>query len=132
MEDVAATDGETIDHGDDGLRETADLHLDIEHVEARHAIGTHVAAAPLDIHVATSAEGDIACAREDYDADILRLAAVAERLAHLPRCERRESIAPTRAVDGDLGDVVELLEKDLLKVETLYFMPFPVHVDMCV
>lgn len=60
MEDVAAADSIARDHRDHGLWQPPDLHLEVEDVEARHAVGADVAALAADRLVAAAAEGEVA------------------------------------------------------------------------
>lgn len=71
------------------------------------------------MHVATGAEGLVAGTGEDDDPYVEVVAAVGERLTHLPHCQRRKRIAVARAVDSDLCDVVVFLKENLLEVEPL-------------
>ena len=119
---MPAADGVAVHHGDDGLWQRAYLLLHVEDVEPGHAVAAHVAAAALDVHIAARAESLVAGTREHHDADVLTFAAISQRLAHLPHCERRERVAIARAVDRDAGDAVELVKEYFL----VFLDSFPV------
>ena len=53
---MAAADGVAGDHGDDRLGQGADLALQVEDVEARHAVVADVAAVAAHLLVAAGAE----------------------------------------------------------------------------
>ena len=78
-----------------------------------------VAVVAADALVAAGAEGLIARAGEDDDADLGILARVVERRAHLEQRLRPERVADLGAVDGDLRDAVPLLVDDVLVVPDL-------------
>ena len=92
MEHMTTADGITIDHRDDGLRQTADLHLHIEHRETRHPLVVDIAATPLHVHVTTRTEGMLHVVdslairhlrhrtRQDDHTDILHLTHLRKRL----------------------------------------------------
>ena len=69
VQHMPAADGVAGDHGDDGLGDGADLFLQIEHVEARHAVAADVAGVAAHLLVAAGAERLVALAGEDDDAD---------------------------------------------------------------
>ena len=79
------------------------------------------------MHVAAGAECLVAGAGQEHDTDVLALAAVGERLRHFPCGQWREGVAVTLAVDGDFRDMVILLEKDFLEVESFDFVPDSCH-----
>jgi hypothetical protein len=70
VQHVAAADGPAGHHGHDGLGQRADLLLQVEHVQAGHAVVTDVALIAAHALVAAGAEGLAAGAREDDDADL--------------------------------------------------------------
>ena len=53
MEHVATTNGITIDHCNDWLRQSANLHLHVEHRQAGDTLVVNVTATSLHMHVAT-------------------------------------------------------------------------------
>ena len=120
---MSATDGVTVDHGDDGLRQGAYLLLHVEDVKTWYAVVADIAAASLHVHVATRAERLVAGSGKDDNADALRLTTPSECLRHLPRGARCEGITITRTVDGDLGDAIIFLKQDFLKVKALHGHP---------
>jgi len=67
---VAATDGVAGHHGDDGLGKAADLHLEVEDVEAADAARVLVAVVPAHLLAAAGAEGLPALPGEDDDAHL--------------------------------------------------------------
>ena len=109
MKDVTAAHAPARHHGDDGLRAGADLALQVENVEARRAVVTHIAARPADLLVAARAEGLFAHAGQDDDADVCVVAGVVERAAHLHHRLRTEGVVNLGTVDRDLGDTVRAL-----------------------
>ena len=60
---MAAADRVAGHHGDDRLGKGADLPLEVEHVEAGHAVLAHVPAVAADLLVAPGAERLAALAR---------------------------------------------------------------------
>ena len=112
---MAATDGEAIDHSNDGLRKRADLLLHVKHVEARHIVLAHITSATLVVHVSTCTEGHVASARKEHNADVSILAAMIECLAHFAHGEGCEGVAIARAIDGDFRDAVIVLKDDFFK-----------------
>ena len=110
MQHVSSADGVAVDHCNDGLGQTADLHLHIQHAEPWNTLLVDIASMPLHVHVATRAEGMLDIlqplslghlgegTREDDDAQVEAVAAVVERLREFPRGEWRErvSVAPAR------------------------------------
>ncbi len=113
MQHVPAADGVARDHGDHRLRQRADLALQIEHVEARHAVVADVAPVAAHALVAAGAEGVGSLAGEDDDADLRVLARGGERVRQLDQRLRPEGVAHLGPVDGDLGDAVRGLVADV-------------------
>ena len=83
MQHVTAADRVARDHRDDRLRKPADLHLQIEHVEAPDALVVAVAVVAADALVAARAERLGTLAGEDDDADLRVVAGDLERVAQL-------------------------------------------------
>ena len=104
VEDVAAADRVAGDHGDDRLGQAADFFLDVEDVEAGHAVLAEVAARAADALVAAGAERLVALAGEDHDADLGVVVGEVEGGEQLVDGERAERVADLGAVDRDLGD----------------------------
>lgn len=102
MQDVAAADGVARDHRDHRLGRAADLDLQIQDVEPRHAVGADVAAAPARAVVAAAAERVGAGAGQHDDADGRVVARVGEAPGHLHDGARAERVALLGAVDDDL------------------------------
>jgi len=92
------------------------IFLQIEHVEAGHGIGAHVAAVAAHALVAARAEGAPALAGENNDADIGAIAANIHCLNHLIHRERREGVVHLRPVDADFGNAPVLGENDFLEL----------------
>ena len=80
MQHVSATDGKSVHHGDDGLRQTAYLHLHIEHRQTWNTIVINISAAPFDLHITARTERFIARSCQQYYTDMLHLATKGERL----------------------------------------------------
>ena len=66
MQHMTAANGVAVHHGYDGLRQSSDLHLHIQHIEPWHSVGTDISSTSLDVHVTTRAESLVAGACE-YD-----------------------------------------------------------------
>ena len=124
MKHMTATDGITIHHSDNRLWQTANLHLHIEHIQARYTVITYITAATLYMHVATCTERLIAGTRQNDHTDIQTVTAIVECLCHLPSGQRREGITVALTVDGNLSDMIILLEDDFLEIKTFYLFPF--------
>ena len=136
---MSATDGIAVHHSDDWLWQSANLHLHIEHAQSGHALLVDVATMTFHMHVATRAEGMLhvfqlfafrhfrQSTREDDNAQVEAVAADVECLRQLPRRQRSERVAVAWTVDGDLRNVIVLLEEDFLEVDTLYLFPVSVH-----
>ena len=69
MEDVTSADGVTSDHGDHWLGQASNLLLHIENVQARDAVAADVAAITANFLVTPAAEGFLAFAGENDDAN---------------------------------------------------------------
>ena len=124
MKHMTTTDGITIHHSDDRLWQTANLHLYIEHIQSRYTIVAYITATALHMHVTSGTESLITSTRQDDNTDIQTVAAIVECLRHLPSGQRCESIAVTLTVDGNLSDMIILLEDDFLEIKTFYLLPF--------
>ena len=53
VEHVTATDGISVDHGNDGLGDGAYLLLYIQYVQAGYSVGTYITAMSFDVHVSS-------------------------------------------------------------------------------
>ena len=73
---MATADGPAGHHRDYRLRNAANLHLQIQHIQTRHLVFAYVATMPANTLVATGAEGFAAFARQDDDADVGIVAAM--------------------------------------------------------
>ena len=112
---VAAADGVAVHARDHRLHAVLDAGVRV------HGSGPG-GAFPLDLlepaHVAAGAEGALAGAGDDDDADLGVGAGVLDGLPHLGQGLAGEGVHHVRAVDGDPGgaaDAVVLLVDDLLK-----------------
>ena len=85
VQHVAAADRVARDLRDHRFRQVADAHVQVEHVEARHAVGADVAALAAHALIAAGAERVRPFAGEDHDADRRVVARVIERADHLGR-----------------------------------------------
>ena len=124
MEHMTATDGIAIHHGDNRLRQAANLHLYIEHVETRHTIVAYISTPALHMHITTGTERLVASTRQDNHTDIQTVTTVVESLRHLPGSQWSEGVAITLTIDGNLSNVIILLEDDFLEIKTFYLFPF--------
>ena len=124
MEHVAAADSIAVDHRNDGLRQSPDLHLHVEHRQSGHALVVDIAATPLDVHVATRAEGLVAGTRQQHHPDVLHFAASRKGLTQLQRRLRCKGVAITWSVDGNFCNTVILFEEYLLELPNLFPLSF--------
>src|SRR3981189_2494750 len=99
---LPAADRVARDHRHHRLGQGADLLLQIEHVQARHAVAADVPLRAPDALVASRAECLIARAGEDGDAGVRVLAHVLEALLQLEQRLGAEGVADLGPVDGDL------------------------------
>ena len=102
---MATADGVAGDHRHHRLRTAADLHLQVEHVEVRRSRFV-VVAAVVAAHglVAARAEGLVAGAGEDDDADLTVELRAVHRVDQLLDRFRAEGVALVRPVDRDASD----------------------------
>ena len=120
---MAAANGVSIHHGNHRLRQTADLHLHIKHIQPRHAIGAHISATTFHIHIAPATKSLVAGTGKNHHANAARFAAESKSLTHFGGGTRGESIAIARTIDGDFGNAIVFFKQDFLKIETLDFFP---------
>ena len=113
VEDVAAADGVSGDHGDDRLGEAPHLDLEVEHVEAGCPAGSRYPASPRIFWSPPRAERLVACAGEDDHPDGLIVPGDLEGIGQLEQGGWPEGVADFRSVDGDLGDAVDRLVDDV-------------------
>jgi len=122
VQDVPAPDRVPRHHRDHRLWHPPDLDVEVGDVEATDGIlaagrgvsAGHVAAAgAAHTLVAARAEGLLALAGEDYDADVGVLASAREGIAELDHRLRAKSIADLGAVDRDLRDAGLLARREL-------------------
>ena len=106
VQHVAAADRVARDHRDHRLRQPADLHLQVEHVEAADAVVVAVAVVAAHALVAARAERLGALAGEDDHADRRVVAGELERVAELEQRAGPERVAHLGPADRDLGDAV--------------------------
>src|SRR3954447_22762677 len=121
VEDVAAPDRIALDHRDDGLWQTTDLHVQVADVEApdallRHVVLAYIAVVSANPLVATGAEGPIAGPGEDDRRDLGVVPGAGEGIAELRQSRRPEGVVNLRPVDRDLRDRVTSLVEDVLVV----------------
>src|SRR5262249_40130963 len=106
VEHMPAADRVAGDHRDDGLGETTDLHLEVEHVEAADPVVVAVAVVATDALVAARAERVVAFAGED---DHAGRGVVARELESGPQLEEgagTERVADLGPANRDLRDAV--------------------------
>ena len=106
MQHVTAADRVARDHRDHRLRQPADLHLEIEHVEPADAVVVAVAVVAAHALVAARAERLGSLAGEDDHADRRVVAGELERVAELEQRAGPERVAHLGPADRDLGDPV--------------------------
>ncbi len=119
MQDVSAAHRVAGDHRHDGLRGTADLHVEITDVEATDPllgdlVVPHVAVVAAKALVAARAERFVAGAGEDDRGDLEVVPSLAERVAQLGERLRPKGVSNLRSVDGDLRDALGALVQDVL------------------
>ena len=113
VQHVPAADRVARHHRDHRLRQAADLHLEVEHVEPADPVVTDVAVVAPDALVAAGAERERAFAGEHDDPDVAVVAAALEGVLELEEGLRPERVAHLRPADGDLGDAVRGLVADV-------------------
>ena len=121
MQYVSATNGVSVYHGNNRLRDRADLFLYIQHIQARYTVGSYITSVSFYVHVATGTEGFVAGSGQYHYIDVLTLAAVVQRIADFSRSSWSERIAVAGTIDGNLGYAIIKLEKNIL----VFFDGFP-------
>ncbi len=106
MQHVTAADRVAGDHRDHRLRQAADLHLEVEHVQAADALVVAVAVVAAHALVAAGAERIGSLAGEEDDTDLGIVARDLERVAELEQGAGPEGVAHLGPADRDLGDPV--------------------------
>ncbi len=106
VEDMAAADGVSCDHGDDGFRQGAELALDVEDVQARDTVFADISGIATHLLVAAGAEGERTFSTEDDHTHVRIFMQHLQRDEHLLHRLRTEGIAHFRPVDGELADAV--------------------------
>lgn len=104
VEDVAAADSVTGDHGDDGFGEGADFFLKVEDVEAGDAVFADVAGVAAHFLVTARTEGFFALASENDDSDGGVFVGHVEGGEQLAHGLGAKGIANFGAVDCDFGN----------------------------
>ena len=84
MQHMAASDGISVYHRDDGLGQRADLFLHVQYVETGHSVCSHISSAAFHMHVATRTEGFVACSGQHHNADVAAFTAVVECVLDIP------------------------------------------------
>jgi hypothetical protein len=118
VQDLAAADGVSGDHGHHRLRQPADLDVQIAHVEAAHTAMGHLVVADVtvvaaDPLVAARTEGLVAGPGEDDRRDVGVVACAGKRVPKLGQGLGAKRISRLRAVDRDLGDSRRCLVADV-------------------
>src|SRR5882672_511925 len=111
VQDVAAADGEAVDHGDDGLGNVADRAVKGFHVHG--SLVLRVAPLPALLLIAARAEGLVAGAREHGDPDGPIPARIQKGLGQLGHRAGPERVPDLGPIDGDPGHAVHLLVEDI-------------------
>ena len=120
MEHVPAADGVTVDHGNDRFRQGTDLFLYIQHIQAGNTVCSDVTAVTFYVHIASAAEGFIACSGQNHYVDIPALTAVIQGITDFGGCSRGECVAVTRTVDGDFCySVIEFTIRTVCPYESI-------------
>ena len=100
MKHVASTDGVSVYHGDDGFRERTDGLVQVEHVEARHAVFINVASYSFHFLVASGTKCFIPGSREYNNANVTPFPADIYGIQHFEIGLRAESVINFLAVNG--------------------------------
>ena len=111
---MSATDGISVDHGNHRFRDGTNLFLYVEHIQTGNAVSTYVSAVAFHVHVASGAESLVASSCQYDDIDVLTLTAVIQCVTDFSSGGWSERIAVSRAVDGNLGDSIIKLKKNIL------------------
>src|SRR5690625_3670313 len=107
LKDMSPTDSPTSDHGHNGLRATAHLHMQISHMESSGSASVGlVPAVSSDSLVSPGTEGFGTFTSKDDDANRFVFACDNERLRHFNECLRAKSVVYLRAIYRDLGDAI--------------------------
>ena len=129
---MTTTDGIAVDHRNDGLRQSAYLHLHVEHRETGHTLVVDITATTFHVHVATATERMLHVlqafalrhlahgTRQQHHTDALQFTALGKGLTQLQCRLRREGVTVTGTVDGNLRNAVILLEDNLLELPDLF------------
>lgn len=88
--------------------------LYIQHIQAGNTVCSDVTAVTFYVHIASAAEGFIACSGQNHYVDIPALTAVIQGITDFGGCSRGECVAVTRTVDGDFCYSVIEIEKYVL------------------
>jgi hypothetical protein len=113
MQHLAAPNCVARDHGDHRLGQVLDGALQVEGVEARHALLIHVAALAAHALVAAGTESLLALAGEEHHAHLRVFIGAVEGVDELKQGLGAEGIAHLGTIDRDLGDAARLLEFDV-------------------
>ena len=105
VQHVTATDRISSDHGHDGLGQAADFFLQIQYVQARHAVITDVASMAADFLVTSRAKGEITFTSENDHANLRVLVCELEGLEHFHYRLGPKGIAHFRAIDRNFSDL---------------------------
>src|SRR5271169_4213685 len=121
MQDVSATNGVSRDLCDDRLGQTSNLDLQVQDVQAPHAVlgdivVAHVAVVAANTLIASGAKGVGAGAREDDDPDRNVVARTFESASQLKQGLGTKGVAHLRSVDGDPGNAVTHFVNDVAVV----------------
>ena len=87
--------------------------VQLQYVQPRGAVLIAISAATFVMLVAAAAESLVACAGEHDHAHGGGTAAIVHSVEHLGVCLRAESIVHFRSVDGDAGNAVIEIKKDV-------------------
>ena len=112
---MAAADRVACNHSDDGLGTGADHALEVQNIEARHAVAADIAAIAANFLVTARAESQGAGAGQNNDADGGIFASVCESLAELQNGFRTKGVAHARSIDGQFGDTFGFFIKNVGK-----------------
>ena len=128
VQHVSAPNGITVNHGNDGFWQRANLLLHIKHIEAGHTVTAHIAAASFHVHVTTRAKCLVASSGQHHHANVLCLAAIAQGIAHFGHSQWGKGVAVARSVNGNACNAVVGIKQYFL----VFFNSCPIsHINIC-
>src|SRR5713226_4449264 len=125
VEHVTAANGIACNHGYDWLGKILNHFLQVERVQARHAVAADVATMTSNTLIPARAERLITCACKNDHANLWVLATGIESIYQFSQCFWPESIAHCGSVDCNLSHALGFLKNNVCVVTN--FLPFYRH-----